>query len=146
MKPQPAPRSWVSTLISGTEILVSGFLSNIRVIKSFKKSVTSGLCKEEGRDEMGKGMGAALFFTQCQLLWAFWAEGLDSSPNREAALCSCTPLLAKPPEKAKYSLYMAMCSVIPHVQGRERPTQSLSFAKPQQSSASPTQAVLEKQL
>lgn len=59
LKPQPALGSWVSTLISGTEILDSGFLSNMRVIKSFKKSVTSGLWKEEGRDEMGKGMDAA---------------------------------------------------------------------------------------
>lgn len=47
-------------MISGTEILVSGFLSNIRVIKSFKKSVTSGLGKGEGRHEVGKGMDEAL--------------------------------------------------------------------------------------
>lgn len=59
VKPQPTPGGWVSTLISGTEILDSGFLSSIRVIKSFKKSVTSGLGKGEGRDEMGKGVDAA---------------------------------------------------------------------------------------
>lgn len=32
-----------STLISGTTILDSGFLSNIRVIRSFKSSAISGL-------------------------------------------------------------------------------------------------------
>lgn len=61
VKPQPTPGGWVNTLISGTEILDSGFLSSIRVIKSFKKSVTSGLEKGEERDEMGKGMGAAKY-------------------------------------------------------------------------------------
>lgn len=35
------------TLISGTTILDSGFLSNIRVIRSFKSSAMSGLGVED---------------------------------------------------------------------------------------------------
>lgn len=40
----PLSRRWrPSTLISGTTILDSGFLSNMRVIRSFKSSAMSGL-------------------------------------------------------------------------------------------------------
>lgn len=99
MKAQPAPGSWVSTLISGTEILDSGFLSNIRVIKSFRKSVISGLRKEEGRDEMGKGMGAAsVLHLSATYYGPSGQRGWTPAPSGRQLWVLVHPLLPKPPE------------------------------------------------
>lgn len=109
MKPQPSPGRWVSTLISGTEILDSGFLSNIRVIKSFKKSVISGLWKEKGRDEMGKETGAA---SVLHLSASYYSgqRGWTPAPTGRQLWVLVHPLLSKPPGKAKYSL-LKQCEV-----------------------------------
>lgn len=137
MKPQPTPGGWVSTLISGTEILDSGFLSNIRVIKSFKKSVTSGLGKGDGRDEVGKGLDAAsLFHPGASYCGSFPGNlGLDASPGRDAAPGTHAPrchaaLPPKPPQGSKISPFWAIQSMIPYVPGRESPTPTPPRLKP----------------
>lgn len=43
LSPWHIPQGAADTLISGTTILDSGFLSNMRVIRSFKSSAMSGL-------------------------------------------------------------------------------------------------------
>ena len=43
LSPWNTPQGTADTLISGTTILDSGFLSNMRVIRSFKSSAMSGL-------------------------------------------------------------------------------------------------------
>lgn len=43
LSPWHTPQEAAGTLISGTTILDSGFLSNMRVIRSFKSSAMSGL-------------------------------------------------------------------------------------------------------
>lgn len=75
VKPRPPPGLRVGTLISGTEILDSGFLSSIRMIRSFKKSVTSGLGRGEGRDETGPGHTAVFLpkLPQGTKTFPYWA-------------------------------------------------------------------------
>lgn len=110
MKPQPAPRSWVSTLISGTEILVSGFLSSIRVIKSFKKSVTSGLCKEEGRDEMGKGMVLLCSSLSVSCYGPFGQRGWTPAPTGRQ-LCVLVHPFSPNPQKKQNIPFIWQCVV-----------------------------------
>jgi len=129
VKSQPAPGGWVSTLISGTEILDSGFLSNIRVIKSFRKSVTSGLERGEGRDETGKGMDAASLphpSASCHgPSWADWGWTPTLAGLQLRLLVhpgAMQPFLPQTPQGSQISPFWAIRSVIPRVRGWESAT------------------------
>lgn len=70
-----------ATLISGTTILDSGFLSNMRVIRSFKSSAMSGLgvgdasgVGDAGRAQRGRGLSTARRYS---LVWKFQRLTLD---------------------------------------------------------------------
>lgn len=82
----------------------------MRVIKSFKKSVTSGLWKEEGRDEMGKGMDAASVLHLSAYCGPSGQRGWTPAPTGKQLWVLAHPLLSKPPKKAKYSL-LRQCEV-----------------------------------